>query len=329
MQAMKRGLLALTAAALLAATPVLAADQPSGAAFVDVFNKIFGVHPGYRANHAKGIVAEGTFTPTADAAKLSRAAHFKGPVVPVTVRFSGAGGVPNMPDADPHGFPKGMAIKFKTAAGDETDIVCISVNGFPASTPQEFLDFLTAISQSPPGAPTPTPVDKFVASHPTTKHYLEIPKPLPASYATQAYFGVNAFRFTNAKGKSKYVRYFIRPAAGESHLDSAAAAKAAPNFLEDELAERLKKGPAVFHLFVQVAAKGDPTNDGTKLWPDSRPMVELGTISVAKLVADNDKVQRGLLFTPTNLIDGIAESDDPMIDARGNAYAESFARRSQ
>lgn len=329
MQGMKRGLMALTAAAILAVTPVLAADQPSGAAFADVFVKIFGAHAGYRVNHAKGIVAEGTFTPTPDAAKLSRAAHFKGPAVPVTVRFSPAGGVPNMPDADPNSFPKGMAIKFKTAAGDETDIVSFSVNGFPAGTPQDFLDFLTAVSQSPPGTAAPTPVDKFVSTHPTTKHFLEIPKPLPASYATQAYFGVNAFKFTNGKGESKYVRYFIRPAAGESHLDAAAAAKVAPNFLEDELAGRLKKGPAVFHLFVQVAAKGDPTNDGSKLWPDSRPMVELGTVSVAKLAADNETVQRQLLFTPTNLIDGIEESDDPIIDARGNAYAESFARRSQ
>jgi catalase len=314
---------------VVTAGAALAEDQPSGADFVAVFTKIYGVHDGYRVNHAKGILAEGTFTPTADAAKLSKAAHFKGPAVPVTVRFSPAGGAPNIPDSDPNGYPKGMAIKFKPAGGEETDIVAFSVNGFFASTPKEFLEFLTAVSQSPPGTASPTPVEKFVSTHPTTKHFLDIPKPMPASYAAEAYYGVNAFKFTNAKGESKYIRYFIRPAAGESHLDAAAAAKTPPNFLEDELAARLKKGPAVFHLFAQVAAAGDPTNDGSKLWPDSRPMVDLGTISLAKLVADNDKVQRGLLFTPTNLIDGISESDDPIIDARGNAYAESYARRAQ
>ena len=44
---------------------------------------------------------------------------------------------------------------------------------------------------------------------------------------------------------------------------------------------------------------------------------------------DSAAASRELLFMPTNLIDGIEASDDPLIDARTAAYAVSFDRRSQ
>ena len=330
MQPIKRGFLALILGSIVAATPAFAGDQPSGEDFVAVFNKLFGAHEGFRANHAKGIMAEGTFTPTKKAKNLSKAAHLQGPAVPVTVRFSAAGGLPTIPDSDPHGFPKGMAVKFKLPDGTDTDIVCISTNGFPASTPKEFFDFLTAISQSPPDAPHPTPVEAFVGSHPTTKHYVaEITKPTPASYATQPFFGVNAFRFVNAKGAKKYGRYFLVPVAGASYLDPADAARRPSDFLNDELTDRLKKGPVSFKLLVQLAKKGNPINDGSKVWPDSNPKIELGTITITGLVPDNATAQRQILFTPINVTDGIEASDDPMIDARGEAYAASYSRRAK
>ena len=78
----------------------------------------------------------------------------------------------------------------------------------------------------------------------------------------------------------------------------------------------------------QVAAAGDPTVDATKAWPDSRPLVELGEIAVTKAL-DTMQVENQLLFTPTNLTDGIDVSDDPLINLRGEAYAESFGRRAK
>ena len=335
MQPIKRRFLALILGSIVIAapavlTPAWAGDQPSGEDFVAVFNKIYGAHEGFRANHAKGIMAEGIFTPTKKAKSLSKAAHLQGPTVPVTVRFSASGGLPSIPDSDPNAFPKGMAVKFKLPDGTDTDIVCISINGFPASTPKEFYDFLTAISQSPPDAPHPTPVEAFVGSHPAAKHFVvEIPKPTPASFATQPFFGVNAFRFTNAKGAKKYGRYFLVPVAGASYLDPADAAKRPPDFLNDELTERLKKGPVSFKLSVQLAKKGDPINDGTKIWPDSNPKIELGTITITGLVPDNANAQRQILFTPINVTDGIEASDDPIIEARGEAYAVSYSRRAK
>src|SRR6058998_4121747 len=81
---------------------------------VDAFNAVFGVHPGARANHAKGVIVEGTFTPSASAASVSKAAHLQKQrtPVPVTIRFSDSTGIPTIPDNDPGAGPRGIALKF-------------------------------------------------------------------------------------------------------------------------------------------------------------------------------------------------------------------------
>ena len=90
----------------------------------------------------------------------------------------------------------------------------------------------------------------------------------------------------------------------------------------------LEKGPVKFRLLVQVAAADDSTTDATKVWPDSRPTVELGEIAVIKAL-DTKKVENELLFLPTNVTSGIDHSDDPIINTRTEAYAESFGRRTK
>src|SRR5580698_7324603 len=127
----------------------------------DLFLKAFGSHPGFRLAHAKGIVCEGTFTASPEAAQLSRAAHFSGKAVPVTVRFSDGTGVPQIPDGDPHSDPKGIAIRFKISGGD-TDIVANGQNGFVVGTPEDFVGFLGAVISTRPDSPKPTPIEQFL-----------------------------------------------------------------------------------------------------------------------------------------------------------------------
>jgi catalase len=80
-------------------------------------------------------VFEGTFMPAPGTDGLSSAVFLKGPPTPLTIRFSNAGGVPDAPDTHPSvGGIRGMAIKFRLADGGESDIVCISANGFPVAT---------------------------------------------------------------------------------------------------------------------------------------------------------------------------------------------------
>jgi catalase len=112
------------------------------------------------------------------------------------------------------------------------------------------------------------------------------------------------------------------------HLDAAEAAKRPPNFLVEELPERLMRGPVTFRLKAQLAAPGDSTKDPAQPWPDDRKVVDLGTLTIDKAVADSDEAEKTLLFLPGQLTDGIEASDDPLISVRDGAYAESFSRRS-
>jgi catalase len=146
---------------------VLAAEQPLSVQIVDALNKAFGVHPGFRANHAKGVVVEGSFKASPDAPALSKAKLFDGSTIPVTVRFSDSTGIPNLPDGSASANPHGMAIKFHLPGGSDVDMVTNSLKFFPVSNGADFRDLFLAIAASPPNAPKPTQLEQFVASHPT------------------------------------------------------------------------------------------------------------------------------------------------------------------
>lgn len=304
-------------------------QKPLPVALVDALNKLSGgPHKGFRANHAKGVMVEGTFTPAPSAASLSKAPHFAKRVT-VLVRFSDTTGVPNLPDASPDASPHGMAIRFNIPGGGSTDIVSISANGFPVATPEDFLALLTAIANSGPGAAKPTPVEQFLGSHPAALKFVTTPRPPPVSFATLAFYGVNAFKFTNAQGVSRFARYQIVPVAGEQHLSEADAAKAAPNYLIDELPQRIAQGAVKFRLLAQLAKEGDTITDGTVVWPADRELVELGTLSLTSTVKDQVSAQKGIMFNPLALQAGIEPSADPVLLARPPAYAVSYAHRLQ
>ena len=303
-------------------------DKPVTEQLVDTMTKLAGgPHAGFRANHAKGIVASGEFTPATSAASVTKAVHLQSGTTPVTVRYSDATGVPNIPDANGNSFPKGMAIRFNLADGTYTDIVAISVNGFPAATPEDFLGLLNAVAASGPDAAKPSPVEQFLGSHPAALKFVTTPKPAPVSFATQAYYGVNAFKFINAQGETRFARYRIEPVSGQEFLSKEATDKAAPNYLMDELPARLSKGSVKFRISLQLAAPGDSVNDATQVWPDDRKLVELGTLTLKAADANGVAFEKSTMFTPLALVDGIAPSDDPILLARPAAYAVSYGRR--
>lgn len=318
-------LAALAVLALAAPAPLRADDTPVETRLVDVMNKVFGAHPGFRANHAKGLVVEGSFTAAPDAAKLSKASLFGGEAIPVTVRFSDATGLPDVPDGSPLAIPQGMAIKYRLPDGSETDMVLNALKFFPVSTGEEFLELLTAIADSPPDAPKPTKIEQFVAAHPNVAA-ASASTATPDSYASQEYYGINAFVLVNAAGDRQAVRYQMLPEK-TVHLEAADAAGRAPDFLAAELPERLKQGPVTFHLKAQLAAPEDDLVDPAKPWPADRTVVDLGTLTIDTAVADSAEAQKALLFLPGQVTYGIELSDDPMISIRDGAYAESFARR--
>jgi catalase len=313
------------ALALLPASAVLAQEAPLTTQIVDAMNRIYGSHAGFRANHAKGVVVEGHFKASPQAAKLSRAALFDGSTIPVTVRFSDAGGLPTVPDGSPGANPHGMAIKYHLPGGADTDMVINSLKFFPVGSGEDFRDLLVAIAESGPDAAKPTKLDQFKASHPSVdKAFATVAT--PASFADENYYGIDAFVFVDRTGRKQAVRYQMLPEK-LVHLGAEDAAKKSPDFLVDELPRRVAQKPVVFHLKAQLADAGDQTRDPSQPWPDSRKLVDLGTLALDKPVADSLQAQKTLLFMPTALTDGIELSDDTLPVVRAGAYAVSFSRR--
>jgi catalase len=293
---------------------------------LDAFDEASGLHAGFRPAHAKGLMCSGTFTPSPEAAKLTRAPHASRPSTPVIVRFSDSTGLPNIPDNDPaRSGPRGMAVRFHLDEHLHTDIVAHSTNGFPVRTGEEFLEFIRAATAF--GKGRPEAFGAFVASHPNAKRFIETPKPIPTSFAREAFFAITSFKFTNANGVSRHGRFRIRPEGGTEHLSNEAATAKSENFLFDELGPRLAKGPVKFGLFVQIAEPGDNAADASTLWPDSRKEIPFGTIVLTARVDDQAPEPRKIIFDPLPRVDGIDSSGDPLTAVRADLYLLSGRRR--
>jgi len=285
-----------------------------------------GPYAGYRATHAKGIVLTGTFTPAPGASSLTKAPHLKPTsTTQVRVRFSDFSGVPTIPDfaqapAVPYAGPRGCAILFMSYAAD---IIGHSIDSFPTRTPEEFLQLLTALK----AGLTSDELAQFFESHPKALAFQGAKNPIPSSFAREQFFSVSAYKFTNSDNVSCYGRYRVLPDEGTEYLTPADLAKQSPNFLFDEIRQRVGKEPVKFQIVVQVAEDGDPTDDATARWPETRKLISFGEISITEVAPDNDKLQQAIMFSPIPTIPGIEASDDPLFKARADVYGRSAQRR--
>jgi catalase len=331
------GIAAIAAGALLTGSTFVASGQEVGTNVLtekelvhEIFNtmvQVHGVKPGYRVVHAKGIVCQGTFTPSKYAETISRASHFQNVSVPVTVRLSDGNPDPIIPDNTPNAGPRGMSIRFKLPNGDETDIIALSVNGFAVSTGEEFLALEKAVVATDPTKPHPWPIEGFLGTHPSALRFVQGTQVVPASFATETFFPQDAFIFVNKAGVRQAGRYQIIPSAGQHNLSDVEATNKSEGFLFDDLKTRLAAGPIEYHLMVQLPNAGDPTKDPSIIWPDDRKTIDMGTISVTSVVPNSSAAEKALAFDPTDLTDGIELSDDPFPSLRSRVYTLAVSYR--
>jgi catalase len=291
------------------------------------FDAINGPHPGYRPAHAKGILLSGVFKPSPDAKSITRAPHAQRESTPVTVRLSDSTGIPGIPDNDPRSSPRGFAVRFHLADRFHTDLISHSHDGFPAHTPAEFLGLLEAVKASGPDVPHPSPIEQFLGTHPAALAFVQAPKPFPVSFAQEKFFGVVALKYIAPDGKERFGRLRVRPKAGTQYLDEQAAAAKGPDFLMEEIAQRIAQGPTEFTLHLQIAGEGDPVDNATISWPADRPEVEFGTVSLSKVISNEDRESRRIIFDPIPRVDGIEDSGDPLLATRADVYLMSGKRR--
>ena len=298
-----------------------------GETLVDAIEAVTGTHPGFRAAHAKGASCEGTFTATPDAARLSRAPHLAGDPVPVQVRFSNGSGNPTLPDGARDG--RGMAVKFRLPDGTGTDMIGLTLDRFFVRTPEDFLAFLQARVPDPETGETDmAKVGEFLAAHPEALPAVEqsITAPIPASYLRCRFHGIHAFRWIDGDGTARAVRFRWEPDEGEATISDDDAAGRDADFLRHELEARLGATPAAFTLVVTLAGEGDDPDDPTVAWPEGREEVVAGRLELTSLPADRDAAE-ALIYDPTNVVDGVECSADPILHARRVAYTVSYGRR--
>lgn len=312
-------------AATLSASTFAQETKPAAASPLEMVNALhtaFGEHHD-RAVHTKGVMLEGTFAPAPGASTLTREPIFAGGPLPIIARFSLFAGVPTLPDNDDGASPAGFAIKIKKQSGNDFDIESNQHPDFIAANSDDFRAFLLAAGAA--GKGDKGPMQAFLAGHPHAQAFLAS-RTYPASYGQATYFGINALKFTNAKGQSAFVRYRFVPHADAKYLTPEQRKAASANYLQDEIAKRVAAEPVSFDWFAQISGPGDKIDDPSIAWPESRRMVKLGTFKLTRMVANQALAQRTLLFLPGQSHPGV-EPADPMLVLRNTAYPISLGQR--
>jgi len=320
---MLAGVLVLGAPLGMAAQDEVTADQ-----VVQAIEGTFGVTPGERRNHTKGACAQGEFVGSPEAAAYSRSGLFSGQRIPVVARFSLSGGNPKVPDTAKSA--RGMALQFKLADGGLQHMSMLNTPIFGAMHPRTFRDLMVATKPDPAtGKPDPEKIKAFKAGHPDNlaqSEFLASNNP-PASYATSAYWGIHTFQFINRENKTTLVRWRFVPQDGVKRLSDDELKSSAPNFLEQALIDRSRQGPVRWDMMVSIGEPGDPEDNPTLAWPESRRQIKAGTLTISSAMPQKGAECEKINFDPLVMGDGIAPTNDPILLFRSPAYAFSFAKR--
>ncbi|WP_131114353.1 catalase family peroxidase [Lichenihabitans psoromatis] len=289
---------------------------------VDALAPPTGPALGHRRNHAKGICFTGAFEANGAGSALSTAQVFASGRSPVVGRFNLGTPDPKVVDATVR--VRGISLRIMPPGGQEWRTAMIDLPFFPVATPQAFYELLTASASKAPDA-----MKSFAAAHPEIGAFgaWAGTAPFTASYAEERYNSLNSFLFTDASGTDHAVRWSLLPAAQPTFLSVADLTARGPDVLEQDIIDRVGKGPQTWTMTVTAANSGDPTADPSKAWPDDRKTVQVGTLTVNKIEPEADGPCRDINFDPTVVPSGIKLSDDPFPSARSAAYAVSFDRR--
>jgi catalase len=149
-----------------------------------------------------------------------------------------------------------------------------------------------------------------------------------ANYYQTTYFSIHTFKFIDAKGTEHMVRWRFVPRDGTKELTPAEMKAAPHDFLEKNLIERTRKGPAVWDMIVYVGEPGDPEDNPTLAWPETRKHFTAGTLTITEATPQQKGVAcEPINFDPLVMADGIAPTNDPILRFRSPAYAVSFVKR--
>ena len=317
-------LLALAATAI--SLPALAQVDPSR--LVDAFERAGGKFDGYRRSGAKGVCAVAEFVGSAEGRALSSASAFSGKPVPVIARFSMGGGNPKAPDNARS--QRNLALQFDLPGGESWQMGNISAPVFGAATPEQLLGRLESLApDAETKKPNPDRIKAFADANPDVllqgKYFAS--QPVPASFGQVNYWGVHGFGFVNAAGQKQWGKWVFEPAGGTQGLSDDEAKAKGPDFLFDELRQRVAAGGVAFDFKLQLAQAGDRIDSAVTPLPEDRRKVTLGRLTIKSVAPDAGGPCLTITYNPMVLPKGIEPSADPMLAARAAPYVVSLGRR--
>jgi catalase len=298
-----------------------------------------------RVVHAKGAGAFGYFQVYQSMAKYTRARFLQDPKkrTPVAVRFSTVVGAKG--SADSARDPRGFAVKFYTDEGNY-DLVG---NNLPVFFIRDSIKFPDMVHSFKPSPDTNIPVSSsansrfwdFISLTPESTHmitWLFSDRGTVKSYRTMEGFGVNTYKWVNAKGKSVYVKYHWKPLAGLHTIDRHEATRFAgedPDVATRDLYDTIASGKKVeYELFVQIMKIEDELKqsfdplDATKTWPEDRfPLIKVGRMTLDRNPRNFFAEIEQAAFCPASLVPGIEPSADKLLQGRLFAYADTQRHR--
>jgi len=284
--------------------------------------------PGVRRNHSKGVCVSGRFSGNGAGRALSRARAFTQTDIPVIGRLSIGGGNPY--GADNTARVRSLALLLKTDDGQQWRMAMNNFPFFAVATPEGF-HAQTLAGQSDPatGKPDPAKQAALLEQHPEINAFRAwaASAPWPDSWANTGYNSVNAFRLISADGREQYVRWTLHPHTPLRTMTPDERQHASADFLTEDLRQRLRQAPLRWDMVMTLAAPNDPVDNPSEPWPESRPTLTVGTLTLTALSEQATGPCRDVNFDPLILPSGIAPSDDPILAARSGTYAHSFNRR--
>jgi catalase len=298
-----------------------------------------------RVVHARGSAAHGFFQVYESMERYTRARFLADPAVktPVFVRFSTVVG--SRGSADTVRDVRGFATKFYTEEG-VFDLVGNNMPVFFIQDANKFPDLVHAIkpmpdNEMPQASAAHDTFWDFVSLMPETTHMLMwvlSDRALPRSYRMMEGFGVNTFRWVDAEGAGRFIKWHWRPALGTASLvwdETQKIAGKDPDFNRRDLWEAIEEGDyPEWELCVQVIEEKDEhafdfdVLDATKIWPEADvPLMRVGKMTLNRNPDNFFSETEQVAFHPGHVVPGIDFSNDPLLQGRLFSYLDTQLNR--
>ena len=299
-----------------------------------------------RIVHARGSAAHGVFQVYESQSALTKAAFLQDPSkeTPVYVRFSTVQG--SRGSADTVRDVRGFAVKFYTEEGN-FDLVGNNMPVFFIQDAIKFPDFVHAVkpephNEMPHGGSAHDTFWDFVSLVPESAHmvlWTMSDRAIPKSLRTMEGFGIHTFRFVNAEGKGRFVKFHWRPTIGSASLLWDEAQKLAGKdyrFPSSRSVGRDRDGrlSRSGNWACRSSRKRTSTSstfdllDPTKIIPEELvPITMIGKMTLNRNPDNFFAETEQVAFCPGHIVPGIDFSNDPLLQGRLFSYTDTQISR--